>query len=245
MKQAPAVVLVRPTEAGNVGAVARAMANTGLDRLILVEPAVQIDAVARARAVGARPILDSALRRASLDQALAPFRMVVGTSSQRDRMPRARTITPRELPERMAAVEPADVALVFGPERTGLTTEELVPSEVVVCIPTASEQPTLNLAQAVLIVAYELSLALGTTDRRPLADPDSLPATRAAVVGLLEHADSVLRRVDFARDSTYQSALLDLQRLAARAALSDREVAILRGICRRLKRALERRENGA
>ena len=79
------VVLVRPTESGNVGAVARAMANTGLSRLVLVEPAAAIDRVARAFAVKAGYVLDGAVRVRSVEEAVAPFQRVVGTSSGRDR----------------------------------------------------------------------------------------------------------------------------------------------------------------
>jgi TrmH family RNA methyltransferase len=217
------------------------MANTGLDRLILVEPAVEIDVVARARAVGGVSILDSALRCSSLEEAIAPFRIVVGTSSQRDRVVQNRTITPRQLPERARGVDPADIALVFGPERSGLTTEELAPCALVVCIPTAPEKPTLNLAQAVLIVAYEFFLAHRTADDNPQVTSSAEPATAAAIGGLLAHADSILQKVGFARDSTYEGAFLDLKRLATRTALSDREVAILRGMCRKLERALGER----
>ena len=149
MNQAPAVILVRPTEEGNVGAVARAMANTGLDRLVLVEPAVRIGATALARAVSGAPILEAAVRSGSLTAALASFRHVVGTTSQRERSFRSRTIAPRQLPERLASGNPHHTALIFGPERSGLTTEELALCGTVVRIPTASEKSTLNLAQAV------------------------------------------------------------------------------------------------
>lgn len=241
MNQAPAVILVRPSEAGNVGAVARAMANTGLDRLILVEPAAEIDVVARARAVGGVSILDSARRCSSLEEAIAPFRMIVGTSSQRDRVVQNRTITPRQLPDRARAVDPADIALVFGPERSGLTTGELAACALVVCVPAAPEKPTLNLAQAVLIVAYEFFLAHHGDDHDSGVTSNAEPATAAALGGLLGHADSILQKVGFARDSTYEGAFLDLKRLAARTALSDREVAILRGLCRKIERALGER----
>jgi len=237
MKQEPAVVLVRPTEEGNVGAVARAMANTGLDRLILVEPAVAIGATARARAVGASGLLDSARRFDSLGSALEPFRHVVGTTSHRERAFKSRTVAPRDFAQSLAAADRADVALVFGPERSGLTTEELALCATLVRIPTATEMPTLNLAQAVLIVVYELFLA-GTAP--PSSEFDSPIADSGQLQGLFDHVDSVLRRIEFARSSTYAGVLLDLRRLAGRARLSEREVTILRGLCRRLDHALER-----
>lgn len=238
MRQTPAVILVRPTEEGNVGAVARAMANTGLDRLILVEPAVRIAGKARARAVGGVQILETAERFPSLTAALASFRHVVGTSSHRQRSLRSRTIEPRKLPGQLASGDPAQAALVFGPERSGLTTEELAACGTIVRIPTPSEQPTLNLAQAVLIVTYELFLARGVLESEPATAPE---ATAAEIEGLFEHVDSVLHDIGFARDTTYEGVLLDLRRLAGRARLSEREVIIFRGLCRRLEHVLARR----
>lgn len=239
MKERPAVILVRPTEEGNVGAVARAMANTGLERLILIEPAVRIAAVARARATGGASILDAAKRRASLTEALAPFRQVVGTSSHRARSLRAETVEPRELAGRLAGGDGGETALVFGPERSGLTTEELALCGTIVKIPTASELPTLNLAQAVLIIAYELFMGRESVE----SDADAPPPAKAAdVEALIAQVDETLRTIGFARDSTYGGVLLDLRRLAARSGLSDREIAILRGLCRRFDNALARRE---
>lgn len=241
MHQAPAVILVRPTEEGNVGAVARAMANTGLDRLILVEPAVRIGAKARARAVGGAPILEAAKRSPSLTAALASFRHVVGTSSHRERSFKSRTIDPRKLPERLASGDPGHAALVFGPERSGLTTEELALCATVVRIPTASEQPTLNLAQAVLIVAYELFLAREVLASEAAPANQSTEATAGDIGSLFERVDSILHTIGFARDTTYEGVLLDLRRLAGRARLTDREVVIFRGLCRRLEHLLARR----
>ena len=156
----PAVVLARPQEEGNIGAAARAMANTGLSDLILVDPVVEIGSVARAFAVGAAGILDRARVFGSLREALAPFRRVVGTTSARAREHRAVLITPRELPERLAADPPRTLtALLFGPEASGLTNDELALCSLMVQIPSSSRQPTLNLSQAVLILAYELYTA--------------------------------------------------------------------------------------
>lgn len=278
------VVLVRPTEEGNVGATARAMANTGLSRLVLVEPAPAIGKVARAFAVGAGEILDRVGRVGSLGEALASCRLVVGTTSTRARALDVPLLTPRALGERLAAVaEPVPTALVFGPERSGLDNDELALCGLHVRIPAAPEQPTLNLAQAVLIVGYEIHLAasghplgaaaapgcgdLAATDvpsspsdeadpakaggENDPRDPETArpaagsggepPATTAEIDGLFEHAREVLEGVGFTRDDTATGVLRDLRRLAARARLTEREVVILRGICRRTLHALERR----
>jgi TrmH family RNA methyltransferase len=239
----PTVILVRPSEEGNVGAVARAMANMGLERLVLVEPAVEIGGVARARAVGATHILDGAQRAASLDGALAPFRRAVGTTSSRDRTVVGPTIAPRELPAVLAG-DPVETptALVFGPERSGLTTDELARMRPLVTIPTRAIQPTLNLAQAVLIVAYEWSLAQETPRTGTDAEHGTAEATRGEIEGLLGHFAEVAGEVGFARDDTARAALRDLRRFIVRARPERREVALLRGVCRRILRRLEHRE---
>jgi len=261
VEDAVAVVLVRPREEGNVGAAARAMANMGLGRLILVEPAPPLGPTARAFAVGARHVLDGCSRVASLREALAPFPRVIGTTSTRDRRQAVPLIGPRELPARLAADPPGTpVALVFGPEVGGLTNEELACANLVVSIPCAPLQPTLNLAQAVLILAYELYQARLGGPRHAAGDAEvgaagaagavatfaaEAPATTADLDGLFDQAAAVLRRIGFERDSTFPGVLRDLRAAAARARLSEREAAILRGICRRAGHALERSASAA
>jgi TrmH family RNA methyltransferase len=217
------------------------MANMGLSRLILVEPAPALGGVASAFAVGARAILDGAERAAGLHQALAPFRRVVGTTSSRDRRAGIPLLSPRELPGWLAADPPGTpTALVFGPEVGGLTNEELALASAVVTIPCSPVQPTLNLAQAVLILAYELFVA-GPAEAAPVAPPEP-PATAGEIDGLLAHAGELLARIGFARDDSYAGVLRDLRRLAARAAPDSRDVRILRGLCRRALGALGKEE---
>ncbi len=243
----PAIVLVRPSEQGNVGAAARAMANMGLSELVLVEPAAEIGSVARAFAVSAGDILDRARRCPSLAEALAPYGRIVATTSSRSRALKEAPIAPRELAARLAADPPGTrTALVFGPEASGLDNEELARASPLVRIPAAPRQPTLNLGQAVLILAYELHLARSGAEsgarsgNGPGGRPgparegaDEAPAPAAEIEALFSHLDRVLAEIGFARDDTAASVVRDLRRLAARAAPSRREVTILRGICRR------------
>lgn len=238
----PTVVLVRPREEGNVGAVCRAMANMGLSELRLVEPVVELGGEARMFAVGARDVLEGASRYGSLAEAVGPFRRVVGTTSARDRVLPVPVVTPRELASELRAEEPLPTALVFGSEVGGLTNEELALCHRVVTIPCAPKQPTLNLAQAVLIVAYELFLApWWGADAEPLADDrDEPPAPAESVEALFGHLERTLEEVGFARDTSFHGVLLDLRRLAARAGLTEREVTLLRGMLRRTGNALHR-----
>jgi len=234
---APAIVLVRPQEEGNVGAVARAMANFGLGRLILVEPAAPLRATARAFAVHAGAILDRAERVADLRGALAGFGRVVATTAARDRPWPSRLVAPRELAEILGRDPPATAtALVFGPEPSGLTNEELAQASLLVRVPAAPEQPTLNLAQAVLVVAYELFLARGAGSAAGGGEPR---ATGDDLAGFFDHLAALLRRVRFARDTTIAGVERDLRQLLARAAPTRREVSILRGIVRRVAHALD------
>ncbi|MBP7586485.1 MAG: RNA methyltransferase [Thermoanaerobaculia bacterium] len=235
----PVVVLVRPQQEGNIGAVARAMANMGLTELRLVEPAPELGDTAFAFAMHAHSILLAAQRYASLAAALADCGYVVATASMRDRLWPHAVVAPRALPEHLAAhAADARVALIFGAEVSGLTSDELAHASVLVSIPAAPANPTLNLAQAVLLVAYELYVARGTPGAIAIA-----PVSRATVFQI-EHLfgrlQELLSAVGFARDTTIRRVARDLRQLLARAELSEREAALLSGLLRRTGNALAR-----
>ncbi len=250
------MVLVRPREPGNVGAACRAMANFGLAELHLVEPAAKDGREARMFAVHSHHVLDGARRHDSLADALAPFRRVIGTTSARDRTLSVPVATPKELAEELRDAPPLPTALVFGSEVGGLTNDELALCHVHVTIPADPVQPTLNLAQSVLVLAYELSqrpwwpLARGEDPEErapgePLADSRvEPPAPAEAVEGLFGHLSKVFDDVGFARDSTIDGVLRDLRHLAARARPTEREVTVLRGVLRRIGNALDRARRG-
>ncbi len=235
----PSILLVRPQEEGNIGGTARAMANLGLDELILIDPVTTIGPTARAFAVGADRILDRARIFDSLPEALEPYRRVVGTTSARSRELSVPLLAPRELPERLNADPPqTPTALLFGPEASGLTNDELALCSLLVGVSCSTHQRTLNLSQAVLLVAYELYLARESSpDPVPAPEP---PATGAELEGLFAQLAPLLAGIGFARDDTFDSVLRDLRQLAARSGPTSREVQILRGICRRGQRAFER-----
>ncbi|MGB6364167.1 MAG: TrmJ/YjtD family RNA methyltransferase, partial [Thermoanaerobaculia bacterium] len=191
---APTIVLVRPQEEGNIGAAARAMANMGLERLILVQPVAGIGRTARAFAVGAQDVLDNAEVAPSLDAALGPYRFVVGTTSTRSRQLDVPLASPREFPVRLRENPPATpTALVFGPEASGLNNDELSLCGLLVTVPCASRQPTLNLGQAVLVLAYELYLARHSpTDTPPAAE---LAASTDEIEGLFDQLSPLLEGI--------------------------------------------------
>lgn len=234
----PAVVLVGTQEDGNIGAAARAMANMGLSEMILVAPRQKIGKQARAFAVSAGEILDNAAMVDDLATALAPFQRVVGTTSARGRSLGTVPIAARELAGFLAA-DPAGTrtALVFGPEASGLTAEDLAHCSPWVHVPTSLDLPTLNLAQAVLLVAYELFLGRPEATLEVNAEP---LASQGSIEGLFGQLPPILRQVGFARDGSFLTVMRDLRSLAGRAGLNEREVAIFRGICRRSQGLLNR-----
>ncbi len=127
---------------------------------------------------------------------------------------------------------------MFGPEVSGLDNDQLARCAWLVRVPCAPVQPTLNLAQAVLIVTYELYKArLEDAEAEPISPP---PATVGELEGLMDQLVSLLKDIGFQRDDTFVGVVRDLRRLAARSGVTRREVSILRGICRRAQNALER-----
>lgn len=167
------IVLVRPQGAGNIGSVARVMANFGLSRLYLVAPrADPLGFDARAMACSAQSVLEHACRTDSLVEALAGCRWVCGTTARVGER-RHPELTARSLGEVLLQNLPA--ALVFGPEDAGLPAEDLDLCHTVLTIPTAPRLHSLNLAQAVAIVAYELWVASISAELREPGPISSVP----------------------------------------------------------------------
>jgi tRNA (cytidine32/uridine32-2'-O)-methyltransferase len=154
------IVLVNTSHPGNIGATARAMANMGLTKLALVQPLEYPSMQATARAAGADDILDEAQLFPTLAKAVADCSHVYGTTA------RLRSISwpefsPQELAEQLRNTEgEQDIALVFGRERSGLTNEELDLCQALVHIPVDDRHTSLNLASAVMVVAFSIRSAL-------------------------------------------------------------------------------------
>lgn len=225
------VVLNRPQQPGNVGSVARAMMNTGLGRLRLVSPCDHQADMARWMAVRGRDILTEAEVFDALAPALADCHLVVGTvPPDRERF-RVEAQAPRQLAERLLSVHTTDrIGLLFGSEDRGLSNRELDLCQAFVSIPTSAACHSLNLAQAVVIIAYELFLAAalsGVSAERPCADTDTLE-------GMYGHLEQALASVGFLNGENPAHIMRDIRRIFGRARLDEREVRILRGICRQM-----------
>lgn len=228
-----AVVLLRPKLSENIGTAARAATNMGLGRLILVDPPVfEKEVVQHAATRAARPIVDNIIRFETLPQALSGFHYVVGTTA-RGGAHRGPFITPRALAQKLAAPgENNRVALVFGPERTGLATADLRLCQAVVRIPTADPgTSSLNLAQAVLILGYELMLAKKTGDPRP---PRIKSAPVSEVQAMYDHLSRTLRTIGFLPDLNSDHWLMSFKRIFNRSGLTHGECNLIRGLCRQI-----------
>ncbi len=234
-----AVVLLGVRNAGNVGSVARAMLNMGLERLWLVAPACDpLCPEAKRMARDAEPLLNTARTAPSLDEALADSHYAVGMTARQGRR-RGALLTPRERAPQLIqkAATGEQIALVFGPEDRGLSAEHLALCQEVLTLPTAGFK-SLNLAQAVMLVAYELFVAVHGA--RVPQEPQR--ATLGSQERLFEDLQQVLLEIGYLDPNNPQHIMLDLRRLFGRAGLTEREVNILRGLVRQIRWATERRQ---
>lgn len=158
------VVLVSPRNPLNIGAAARAMANFGFSRLAVVAPYEERWREAKS-AVGAPELLQNAKAPAALSEAVADCTLVIGTGTLAQRKPEQPVVSLPELTPivRREFARGGRVALVFGPEKRGLTREDLSYCHLLVEIPTAPRQPSMNLGQAVAVCLYELSARLNAS----------------------------------------------------------------------------------
>jgi tRNA/rRNA methyltransferase len=230
--QSTRFVLVNVSHAGNVGAVARAMKVMGFDDLVLVAPRhadVLEQPQARAMASGALDVLARARVVPNLADALVGAQFVCATAmTPRDFGPPV--FAPRErLPA--LAQEGLSVGFVFGGERFGLSNDDVYRCHACLSVPTAPEFGSLNLAQAVQLIAYEWRQAIGGFDVQPRT-PRPDVADAAEVQAALAHWQEVLRAIGFLDPATPKRLMPRLNQLLNRAQPRREELHILRGIAR-------------
>ena len=225
-------VLVRTSHPGNIGAAARAIRTMGYSRLVLVQPAHFPHEEATALAAGAADVLDKVSTSTDLNSAIADCEFVIGCTARR-RSVQVPELTPRDAAARVAGANPSmQVAVVFGNERTGLENEELARCHAAVHIPSDPTFSSLNLAQAVQVLAYELRLA--QLDAAPAAiarrGGDEPLATAEQLEHFFAHLALTLDDIDFHKGRSPVTIMKRLRRLFLRTDLEQREVRILRGI---------------
>jgi tRNA/rRNA methyltransferase len=244
----PSVVLVEPQLGENIGMVARAMLNCGLTRLGLVRPRDGWpNPAAEAAASGATEVLECASVHATTRDAVAGCQRVYATTARPRGMVKP-VLTPRDAARDMrdAEDEGAAVALLFGPERSGLTNDELVLADRMIAVPLNPAFASLNLAQAVLIIGYEWFLAANPapdekSDRGPDRSPDrgvGLPAERAELLNFLERLERALDAGQFFHPPEKRAGMVrNLRNIFLRGDLTDAELRTLHGVVSALLKA--------
>jgi len=224
-----AIVLFRPRLAENIGAVARAACNMGINRLVAVEPLdLDRDRMAMMATGPAERLLTQMEVHDDLAQALSPFQFVVGTTARLGGV-RNEYFSPREMAARLVDISAAnDIALLFGPENWGLTNYELPFCHALVTIPTG-ECSSLNLAQAVMVMAYELFTAVSAKPR-----PTPRLANSRELESMYAMLQATLVKINFISHQNPEHWMFNVRRLFSRYGLRAREAQVIKGICRQI-----------
>ena len=233
------VVLVGTTHPGNIGATARAMKNMGILDLALVEPKEFPSDVATFRSKAAKDILEKASVHTSLEEAISECELVVGTSARGRTVPWP-VLNPREAAEEMHKSSlNGKVAIVFGREDRGLTNEELGLCNFHVHIPSDPEYSSLNLSQAVQILAYEIRLSY-LQDRHVNKEYwDVELANNEQTERLINHMDELMQEVDFYDVENPRKLLVRFRRFFKRSKIDVMEANIFRGLFASIQKKLK------
>jgi len=224
------VVLINTTHPGNIGAAARAMKVMGLSSLHLVTPKIFPNAEATAMASGADDLLQTALVHDSLESALTGCSLVLGTSARLRSLPMPMLDARRASEQALQEVDSHHVAILFGRERYGLINEEMQRCQYLVNIPSNPAYSSLNLAQAVQIIAYELRVAAMGGAGVSVPPLDWEPVDDSQMEGLFEHLEQTLLDIRFLNPRQPRKLMMRLRRLFNRARPDQNEINILRGI---------------
>ncbi len=235
------VVLVRPKEDGNVGAVARLAKNFGADRLVLVAPRAKLGSVARRRAMGGLGILTARVQCATVEEAVGSSDLVVGTtdlSTGRSNAYLRRSVSPERLGEVVRSVE-GRVSLLFGPEDNGLSRAELHRCDLLVHIPARREFPTLNVSHAAAVVLYALHRARGSSDPETTPAPESLELAGKEKELFLSRLGEALARTGYPAHKR-RGLILLFRRVLGRATPTEAELRMMLGLWKSLGPAIRR-----
>lgn len=241
MQDRISIILVGPLYSGNLGSVCRAMKNMGLHDLRLVNPLAQkSDPEACKMAVSAKDILEAAQIFPSLAKAAYDRHALIG-SSRRLRKDHRDFFSPRQMQDYVAGLHSEEkIALVFGNEESGLANEDLDLCQYVVNIPTSEECASLNLSQAVLILAYEL---FNIQDH---CEPKAkIPADFKSMEGFFTDLESTLEEIEYFEGNPPEHMMRTYRSIFNRAKINKNEVSILRGFLRKLRNTLERSQSSS
>jgi tRNA/rRNA methyltransferase len=224
------VVLYKPHYPENIGAAARAAKNMGIGHVVLAQPVdCDLTRILKMATHNAEDVVADMEVHDDLRDALAPFQYIVGTTA-RTGSHRQTVKSPRRLAEELIPISQKNrVAILFGPEDRGLANRELKYCDVMVTIPTA-DFTSLNLAQAVMILAYEIFLA--STDEPKTFVPRL--ANSVEMEAMYDHLKETLAKINFIHPQNPDFWMMGMRRFFSRLGLRAREVKIVRGICRQI-----------
>ncbi len=236
-------ILVGTTHPGNIGAAARAMKNMGIKQLGLVSPKEFPHEQAFYRAKAAVDVLEEAVVHENLKEAVADSIFVVGTSARNRKVPWP-IVSPKEAAEEIVSLSQkgeGKIAVIFGREDRGLTNEELRLCNLHVHIPSSQEYPSLNLSQAIQILAYEIRLSgLSIEGKLEKQEWDVPLANNAEIERLIEHFDQVMQEVDFYEVDNPRQLLTRVSRFFRRSKLDHMEANIFRGVFAAIQKQLKK-----
>jgi tRNA/rRNA methyltransferase len=226
------IVLYKPKYAGNIGSVARAAKNMGISNIVVVGKANFDREEMQQRSTHlAADVLDQIQYFGRIDEALGNFNYIVGTTSRLGKA-RGPFIAPRTIAEKIVDISRKNkVALLFGPEDTGLSNDELRYCHAVVSIPTARELKSINLSHAVMIVCYEIFTAMLPS----IEEAAPKLALSKELEGMYGQIKTLLAQIGFLNPENPDYWMMHLRRFFTRVGLLSREVKIIRGICRQLE----------
>ncbi|HEY8596353.1 MAG TPA: RNA methyltransferase [Devosiaceae bacterium] len=243
LRAAPAVILCEPQLGENIGATARAMANFGLWDLRLVNPRDGWpNERARAAASRADHVIDGVRVFEKVEDAIADLSLVYATTA-RSRDMFKEVIGPDIAADRLKSHigSGAKAGILFGRERWGLNNEEVALADAIVTLPVEPSFASLNIAQAVLVLAYEWRRAANSGEALPFTGNTGTPASKHDLVGLFEHIEEALDRAGFFSVPERRPVFSNnLRAMLTRAGFNEQEVRTLRGVVAALDRRHER-----
>jgi len=226
------IVLNKPKYPGNVGSVARCARNMGIEKISVVgNRDLALEEMKQMATHFAAGIVDRIQHFDGLDEALARFHYVVGTTSRRGSA-RGPVVSPREMAARIVDIsQENEVALLIGPEDTGLSNDDLRLCHLLVTIPTSKHNKSINLSHAAMILCYEIFVS----QMEPMEAFTPRLAASAELEGMYDHMKGLLMKIGFLNPENPEFWMMHIRRFLGRTNLFSKEVKIIRGICRQME----------
>ena len=235
----PAVILIGPQLGENIGTVARAMLNFGLEDLRLVNPRKGWDVERAIKAsAGADKVVENRKTFTTTTEAIADLGYIVATTARSRDMVKT-VLTPDKTAQMIYshAEESVQSGLMFGPERTGLDNDDITLCDAICTVPLNPEFSSLNLAQAVLLMSYVWSGYKNDTPEEVLVMPETRPANRGELSGMFMHLENALDEAGFLSPSEKKPAMArNIRNMLMRTKMTEQDVRTFRGMINALLR---------